>query len=590
MLRPINKNWLFFNGSCRVYGLLALALFLTACTAVLEQPHDVHIEEINNIAVPSSSIPRYIPAFDLTQDILYRLLLAEIALQRGQFNVAITHYVDLARAINDLRLIDRATQIAVYANDITIAEEMAEMWLELVPQASRPHKILATIALDQGDITKAMQHLDMIFAAGKNYDIEQKLWIAANLSEGSQNRDTLKSVLRTLMAGHQDDTGALFAYAQILARLEALPETRTILEKLITMQPHNENISIAYVTLLNRLGQREQALQWLRRTLEDNDDNLGLRIFYARLLADNKYFHEARQQFEALLAKDPGNPNVLLSVGLLYLHENQLDNANKVFTRLLEIEKYTNDASYYLARIAEERASTRQAIDWYRKVSSDGNYFEAQIRIGLLLAKQNKLQEAQAHLRNIYASNQQESDTLIMAEVEILSMAERYQEAMDIYNKVLEDRYDADLLYARAMLAGKMGTLNILERDLLLILENDPNDARALNALGYTLADKTDRYDEAYELIKRAIEISPDEHHIIDSMGWVLYRRGQLDAAAEFLHKAMTKQEDPEIAAHLGEVLWMKGDRAAACKVWESSLKKFPDDEKLYRVIEHFSQ
>ncbi|MCH8163873.1 MAG: tetratricopeptide repeat protein [Proteobacteria bacterium] len=167
----------------------------------------------------------------------------------------------------------------------------------------------------------------------------------------------------------------------------------------------------------------------------------------------------------------------------------------------------------------------------------------------------------------------------------MLAENRRFEEAMEVFDKALQEGYDEDLLYSRAMLAEKMDRLDILEMDLRVILEKDPNNSQALNALGYTLADRTDRYDEAYDLIKRALEISPDDYFVLDSMGWILYRQGRLEEAIEFLNKALSKKNDPEIAAHLGEVLWVKGDKEAAQSIWDTALGETPNDDRLRNVI-----
>jgi tetratricopeptide (TPR) repeat protein len=160
---------------------------------------------------------------------------------------------------------------------------------------------------------------------------------------------------------------------------------------------------------------------------------------------------------------------------------------------------------------------------------------------------------------------------------------------MEVYNAALENGYNSELLYSRAMLAEKMGQLQLLETDLRAILEQEPDNAQALNALGYTLADRTARYDEAYHLIRRALELSPEDFYILDSMGWVLYRLGRLDEAIDFLQRARAIRDDAEVAAHLAEVLWVKGEKDAARDVWESAVKTTPNHPLLLDIIERFA-
>lgn len=526
------------------------------------------------------------PKIELTEDILYKLLVAEVAGQREQLDVAVTNYLDLARTTRDPEIVSRATRIAVYARNDVAAKEAASLWVELDPQNSDAHQVLAVMAVREGKTVKALEHLETILKAnGQEAGLDQKLWMVANLLSREKDKVHVKSMLEELMQGHQDEPEVLFAYAQVLARMAELPKAKEVLEQVLVLTPDNENAAVTYVSVLIKLEQEDQALTWLENALQKDNNNFNLRLFNARILTDLKRFDEARREFEILVEQDPANGDVLFSLGLLYLQSNKLDVAEKYFLRLSEARDHVDDASYYLGRIAEENQDLQKAGDWYRGVSSGNNYFDAQMRLGLTLGKQNKLAEARAHLATIRTQSDREKSILIQAEADMLSDAKHYQDAMQVYNEALQDKHDPDLLYARAMLAEKMDRLDILENDLRAILEKDANNSQALNALGYTLADKTQRYDEAYELIKKALEISPNDYYVLDSMGWVLYRQGRLDEAIEFLQKALAARNDPEIAAHLGEVLWVKGDKKAAQEIWDTALQETPDDVKLRNVI-----
>jgi len=274
----------------------------------------------------------------------------------------------------------------------------------------------------------------------------------------------------------------------------------------------------------------------------------------------------------------------------LYLQDKRLEDAERSFRRLAKHSDNDDDAHYYLGRIQEERDNPKKAGIHYQAVHDGDNYFDAQVRMALILARQDRIEEARRHLDRIGTKNQQQKTMLVQAEAELLIEEKRYEDAMEAYDKALgKQGYNSELLYSRAMLAEKMDRLDILEADLRRILEKEPENAQALNALGYTLADRTDRYREAYELIKKAMEISPGDYYILDSMGWVLYRQGKLDKAVEYLRRALAIRNDPEIAAHLGEVLWVKGDKEGAREVWETALQETPDDRKLLDVIERFN-
>lgn len=580
--------------------IAALVLLLNACTTVSNQPSDQSVdtqegtsqggtvsteEQLADQEALKKSGPER-PKIELTEDILYKLLVAEIAGQRNRLDLAVENYLDLARTTRDPDIVSRATRIAVYARDDASAKEAAYLWVELDPENSDAHQVLAVMAVREGDTAKALEHLEIIIKSnGQGVGLNQRLWMVANFLSREKDKEQVKLILEELMAEHQDDPEILLAYAQVLTRMSELSRARDVLEQVLALVPENNDAAMTYVSVLNQLGQEGEALAWLESALKKNKDDFTLRIFYARILTDLQRFDEARRQFEILTVQDPGNPDVLFSLGLLYLQSSRLDDAEGYFIRLSETKGHEDDASYYLGRIAEEKEDLKKAADWYRGVSSGKNYFDAQMRIGMLLGKQNKIEEARLHLAEIQTQNDREKSILIQAEAEMLAEARRFQDAMDVYDKALQKGYDEDLLYSRAMLAEKMDRLDVLEMDLRAILDKDPKNSQALNALGYTLADRTDRYDEAYDLIERALEISPNDFFVLDSMGWILYRLGRLDEAIEFLNKALSVKNDPEIAAHLGEVLWVKGDKEAAQAIWDTALRETPNDDRLRKVI-----
>ena len=528
------------------------------------------------------------PDIELTEDILYKLLVAEIAGQRGQLDIAVDNYLDLAEETRDPEIASRATRIAVYARNDEAASRAARIWVELDPDSIDAHQVLAVLAVRRGDLDAAMSHFEIILAQSAG-SMDQKLWVIANLLGKEDNHDNVKAVMERLMEGYQDDPDALYAYAHVMSRLGDEAKAMEILRQLLEIVPDNTNATISYVSLLQQDGQTEKALQWLEKSIQQNPDNINLRLFYARFLTDIKYYSEAKKQFQDLYEVVPENIDVLYALGLLHLQDNELKEARTYFEQLSEQGERVEETSYYLGRIAEEDGDLDQAIIWYSNLQSGANYFDAQIRVGLIMAKQGKLEEARTHLQSIPAQGPDQKTILVQAEGELLVEEKRYEEALKVYNKALDKNFNADLLYSRAMLAEKMDRLDILEDDLKAIIEKNPEHVQALNALGYTLADRTDRYEEAHDLISQALALKPDDFYILDSMGWVLYRMGRLDEAVEYLRRALKERADPEIAAHLGEVLWVKGDKEAARQVWETALKETPEDARLLDVIQRFN-
>lgn len=529
------------------------------------------------------------PKVDLTADMLYKFMVAEFAGQQGDLELSVKNYLELARQTRDPEVVERATRIAVFARDDEAATEGAKLWVELDPGDPDPQQVLAVMALRKGDMNGALDHLNTILDYSRG-DKEQNLFLVANLLGREKDHDTVETLLDRLLATHGDSPPALYAFAHVAARIGDLDRSLTLLEKMLKLQPDNDDAAISYISILQRQGKTQEATEWLKSTLKERKDNdFNLRLAYARLLTDAKRYDDARRQFEILAVQAPNNTDVLYALGLLYLQDDRLDQAEMYFKRLVGKHEHSNDASYYLGRIAEQRKQYQAAADWYQGVERGDNLFDAQVRLALMIAKQGRLEDARTQLRSITPGDDQERTILVQAEAELLTDAGRLADAMDVYDKALKVGYNADLLYARAMLGEKMGRLDIVERDLRRIIAHDPDHAQALNALGYTLADRTTRYDEAYKLIKRALELSPGDFYVLDSMGWVLYRLGKMSEAVDYLRQAIKIRKDPEIAAHLGEVLWVKGDKDAARKVWDTALQEAPDDSVLLNVIKKFN-
>ncbi len=527
------------------------------------------------------------PRLELTEDILFKVLVAEVAGQRGNIDIAVENYMELARTTRDPAVIERATRIAVYARDDQAAYEAAELWVEIDPDNTDAHQVLAVMTLRQGDIDAAVNHLEIILAQSQG-QMDQKLWMIANFLGSEEDQAAVMQLMERLMENHMDDADAMYAYAHVAARLGDLDRAQMLLERVLELKPGNEAAAMTYLSLLQRRGDVNEAIVWLEALLEQVEDDFNLRMAYARLLTDAKRFDDARRQFEILAVQAPNNIDILYALGLLYLQIARLDEAEQYFTRLTELKKRVFDANYYLGRIAEERKQHDKATNFYEGVHGGENYLDARIRLSLILAKEGQVEKALANIREIEQPKNSNRLILIQAEGEILTEQKRYDEAMDLFDRAIEAGSHPDLLYSRAMLAEKMGRLDLLEQDLKTILDDDPDNATALNALGYTLADRTERYDEAYEYIKRAYELSPEDFYILDSMGWVLYRLGRLDEAVDFLRQALELRNDPEIAAHLGEVLWVMGDKQAAQQVWDTALQDTPTDDRLLKVIERF--
>jgi tetratricopeptide (TPR) repeat protein len=314
-----------------------------------------------------------------------------------------------------------------------------------------------------------------------------------------------------------------------------------------------------------------------------------VRLNYARFLVDQKEWNKALEEFKRVAENEPNDADTVYAVGLLSLQNNRLDEANKYLRRSLELRPQNDQARIYLGQIAEQRKRYDEAVAWYLEVQDGEHYFEAQARLGVTLAKQGDLPRARRHLEQMETLNDTQRVQVALAHEQILRDAKKFKEAIEVLNAAIKTvPGDNDLLYARALVAEKLNMLDVTERDLREILKKDPKNANALNALGYTLTDRTTRYDEALTLLQQAMALKPDDAFILDSMGWLQYRLGNSAEALKYLRRALELRNDAEIAAHLGEVLWVMGNRNEAESVWNRALRETPDNEALNGIIKKF--
>ncbi len=276
------------------------------------------------------------------------------------------------------------------------------------------------------------------------------------------------------------------------------------------------------------------------------------------------------------------NPEVIFAISLLAIEINQLDDAKKYLERLYKYRLYASEAAYFIAQLEASRENYAEAETWFKRVKQGRYTFEAYLGLAIVYSQQEKFDQAFKLLDHSQGGNSKQSLEILQIKAEVYAQAKNYKKAYEIYTQALKIApNNHDLLYGRAMLDEKFDRIDLLEKDLHAILAENPKDNQALNALGYTLADRTDRYQEALQYIERALKIDPEDIATLDSMGWVLHKLGRNEEALSYLKKAYDKDNDPEIAAHYGEVLWVLGKTEQARAIWHKALKKHPQHEVL---------
>jgi Flp pilus assembly protein TadD len=525
-----------------------------------------------------------LPELELTEPLLYEILLAEIALQRGNTAFAAQSFADLAERTRDPRIARRAVEVANIARTPQFALDAARVWHEADADSVQALQTLTLLLVSAHKVEEAEPFLAKLLARDANAATSGFLQLARLLS-GNPDKQVNLRVVRSLAARYPDLPHAHMAVAQ--ASLAAGDEAIALQEirRAAQLQPDWE-VAAIYEAQILQPKSPAQAAQALGAFLEHYPRSREARLAYARLLTSERHYAEARAEFEKLLAAYPDDGEVRYAVGLLALQLKDYATAESNLKRLLEKGFRDPDGvRYTLGQAAEEQKKWAEAERWYRSIKRGEHLMPARLRVASVMAKQGRLAEAREYLRSVNASGEQRIQVLI-AEAQLLRDANKDKDAFDLLGKALEAQPDQpELLYDHAITAEKLERFDVLEDSLRKLIRVKPDYAHAYNALGYSFADRNMRLPEARTLIQHALELSPGDAYIIDSMGWVLYRMGDLKSAADYLRRAYLGRPDAEIGAHLGEVLWQMGDRAEADRVWQESLKSHPENETLQRTV-----
>ncbi|MFT5447769.1 MAG: tetratricopeptide (TPR) repeat protein [Gammaproteobacteria bacterium] len=521
---------------------------------------------------------------------IYKILVAEFAGRRGQLPLALTHYLDLARSTGNPELAERAVRVAVFARDEAGGLEAARLWAASAEPDHGARQVLGSLLLRADRLEEAISVLSAVVNELAESDPAIFERLAAMLAREKSRTSSVK-VMEALIESYADNVSAQFALAQLLGRFGELDRALPVLDKVQAIDATHERAVVFAAQILARQKKHDLALERLSDFLEKTPEANTARLNYARGLVDAKRYDEARAEFLRLSETAPDDADIAYALGLLLLQTSDLDDAKVQFEKLINVPERRQVAWYYLGQIAESRNDSESALAAYRRVDRGEHHVDAQIRAAVLMSQKGEMAAARQHLHGLRARNRNDSVRIFRTEAELLARNELLEDALRVYSDALETfPKETGLLYARAMLAVKLDMVEQTEADLRDILTREPDNADAINALGYTLADRTDRYEEAYALIKRAVELKPNDHYVVDSLGWVLFRLGRHDEAIKYLREAFALKADPEVAAHLGEVLWISGDREGAKKVWDSALETQPDDKRLLEVIKRLTE
>ena len=536
--------------------------------------------------VPKRPRPSDYPVAPFPKDALYQLLVAEVAGYRGEYSTALEKYVDMALKTRDAGVAQRAAMLAVYLKRYEEALTTSKIWVEQEPDSIEARRYLSEQLLRIGDMEQAIVHMEAIKSLGGLANFESFAYSAANMDD--EGREVLLEAMSRMLAEYPGDEQLMFSKAVLLEQSGQLEEALQLANQLLVSKK-DINVIVLKVNALKDLLRTDEALVFLESTLEELADKRRLRLIYARMLFEAERLVDAEKQYEQVHQQAPNDSDILFALALISMEQGKDESAKGYLNQMIRFNRRANEAHYYLGSIADKNDKIPQAISEYKMVGPGREFLAAQVRIAALLADQDRLDDARAHLENQRANNPERYNRLVMIEGQLLSERGHEAEFFELLETVIQKQPEnVELLYFRAMTGQSLGRLDVLEQDLLRVIEIDPGNADAMNALGYTLADQTDRHDEALILIERALEIKPNEAAFIDSLGWVQYRLENYKDAVTNLRKALSLFDNDEVAAHLGEVLWVSGEQQEARNVWQKALDARPDSDILKRVIKRF--
>jgi tetratricopeptide (TPR) repeat protein len=536
-------------------------------------------------STPAPEKPKVYSSF--SEETVFSLLSAELAGQRNRFDIALDNYVTQAINTQDPGISERAFRIAEYLGADQAALDTSLIWAKNAPDDLEAQRAAAIQLARAGRYDDSMVYMEKVLQGKGDTHFDFLALSAADTDQDTRN-GLMKSFDR-LLQKHPKNSQLVFGKALLLQQDD---EAEAALKLLEQNPPEDGEIApiLLRARLLQNLNRGKEAIPLLEKSIKKYPDDKRLRLTYARTLVEQDRMEDAKVQFANLLQQYPDDDELRYSLALVCLEAKAWDEAKGYLEELIERESHVDSAHLNLGRIAEERSDPQAALLEYAQVGPGNDYLPAQLRQADILMSNGRTDEAEKRLAAARDAEPDYGIQLYLIQAETLSANNQGERAWKVLQQaLLQFPDDLNLLYTRAMQAEKRNDLAQMEKDLRLIIKRDPDNAMALNALGYTLSDRTTRYDEAKALIEQAHKLNPEDPAVLDSLGWVNYRLGNLDEAERLLRQALERFPDQEVAAHLGEVLWANGKQREARQIWEKFLKEQPESPILRGTIKRLT-
>ncbi|HET9843697.1 MAG TPA: tetratricopeptide repeat protein [Gammaproteobacteria bacterium] len=523
---------------------------------------------------------------ELSSENLLKILSAEMALNREEPEVALKNYIAVAKETQDPAIAQRATQIALSIASLEDALLPAEIWAKNDPKNLEAQITVAAIFIRIAKPQKSVPYLKKLMEIDPIDSDRHFVMLYKQLTSSADQQNVLKA-LELVSKDAPKSNLAHVALADIAIYDNRLQDALRLAQDALKIQHKDPKATILYAQALLQNSELDKANAFLEKQLKAIPDSLPLMQYYTQFLIEQKALDKAQIQMNLLTENKALSTRQLLHLSQVSMQVGWYDQAEKLLHKVRDDKEHVHTANYFLARIYEERNNIPEAVTWYEKVQEGPFHVISYIRASVLLADSKHYEKALGLLNYVEPQNYADVKRIALAKVDIFSRSKENQKALDLLNALLQQEpEDLDYLYSRALIYEKLSQIKNTEADFKKILEIDPNHVDALNALGFILADHTERFSEAKEYIEKALKLAPDNPSVLDSLGWVHYKMGNTKLAIETLRKALSLFPDPEIAAHLGEVLWSSNQQAEATKVWNEALEASPNDQRVIKTME----
>jgi Flp pilus assembly protein TadD len=582
----------------RLLGAAALAVWALAAMPAHAQDPSPDTDD-NSVSIPDAlggqtpEDQKNLPDVPLSSQIVFQVLAAEVALQRDQPAPAYQTYLALARDTHDPRMAQRATEIALAAQSPSDALAAAQLWQQYAPTSERAAQLDASLLVLSGKPDEAEPLLARELSKVPDENRGSAILALQLLVSRGPNRIGGLHVLQDLLKNDMNRPEAQLAIARQQIVANDAPGARKSLEQALALKPDYLPAALT----LSQMGpeERKEGIATLEKYVQQNPKSHDARLALAQMYLASDRLDDAQKQFEAMHKDNANDLTPLMALALIDIQKKDFAGAQPFLEQYAQKAEKTpgadpGQAYIYLSQLALEQKNDAAASDWLNKISpSSQQYIPAQITRAQLLEKQGKPDDARKLLAGLQAQDPRDQALIARTDAAILFDAKRYQEAEDRLAQATADYPDdPDLTYDYAMAAEKNGHYDTMEAQLRKLIESQPDNPQAYNALGYSLADRGVRLQEADKLIQKASSLAPDDAFIMDSVGWVKYRLGDTTDALKLLRKAYDLQPNAEIGAHLGEVLWKTGAQDQARDAWREARKLEPDNDTLLKTLKRF--